>query len=460
MYPARWFDISWLNPRDFFNESDGLVFEALGQVIAEEASANPITIKARLEQLGTWPRVGAAHLAHILQEGAVTEPLVDRLAEIVADKAKLRRVLATCHVVVQEAYGPIENDLTWAEDVPGRLDAAVRATTTTDFGVTARDGIIELFQEWQSTDPSARIRLETGLPDLDRLFRGMRPQQLVVIGAHSGIGKSVLAAQIATHVALYQQPGGTRAGVYIQSIEMSFKEYLERMIFAYARVDTYKHDEERRDSISADEWTRITMASEALSRGSVWIDDKPDLTPSQIRTRVKRQKLRFERAGTPLRLVIVDYAQIVSGDTDSRRRHDTREQEVAQVPRAMKNLAKELDITVLLLAQLNEDSAKEKRKPRASDLRESRSLKHDANKVVLVYNPYYVDRIATYRNGEPWRPLPREHVDFLIEKNRGGRTGTVAATYHPSFTLFCSFEGTPEELAQLRDQGTTVRGRR
>ena len=175
---------------------------------------------------------------------------------------------------------------------------------------------------------------------------------------------------------------------------------------------------------------------------------------------MKRQKLRFERAGTPLRLVIVDYAQIVNGDIENKRRHDNREQEVAQVARGMKSLAKELDLTVILLGQLNEDAAKEKRKPRAGDLRESRSLRHEADKVLLIHNPHYAERVASYRNGEDWRPLEQENVDLLVDKNRGARTGTVAATFYPSYTLFCPFQGSPEELALLRESATTTRGRR
>lgn len=446
-YPQRWFDIAWLRPSDFLSERDGLVFGAIAAVVADDAAVDPLTVRARLEQTGDWARVGADHLAHILQDGAINEPLLDRLAGIVADKAKVRRVIALAQRVANEGYAPLDDDRAWVDDVAARFEAVVQADGGAVVkGATARETLREVFTAWQDTEAAQAMRLSTGNVDLDRIFRGMRPKQLIVIGAHSGVGKSALAANIADHVALQEQADGRAAGVCIFSAEMSREEYIERMVFARARVDTYKLDEDKRQFITPDEWTQITEAAKALSVENLYIDDRADITPSQIRTEAKRVGMRFARAGTPLRLVVIDYAQIINGDPENKRRHDNREQEIAQVARAAKKLAKELAVVVILLAQLNEDSVKEKRKPRASDLRESRSLKQDADKVVLIYNPSYNERSAAYRNGDDVKPLDKEHVDLIVDKNRGARTGTVAATFWPSFTLFTRFDGDPIEL--------------
>lgn len=460
VYPDRWFDMGgWLPIEAFFNERDGLVYEAIGKLVVNDKEVDPFTVKTQLESLGTWPRVGEDHLAHIMQNGAVLAPLIERMAQKIYAKWIVRKTIALAQQVASEGYGPIEDDDAWAEAVSGRF-AAVANGTTQETGRTAKDIVKEIFTEWSAEGAPANVYLGTGNAELDRVFRKMRPSQLIVIGAHSGIGKSALAAGIGSHAALYETHADKSSGVYIQSLEMSAAEYMERMVFSYARVDNYKLDEEHRAKITEAEWARVTDAAKLLSIDHLYIDDRPDITPSGIRASVKRQALKMERAGTPLRLVIVDYAQIVNGDNENKRRSDNREQEVAQVGRTLKKLAKELKIPVILLAQLNEDSIKDGRKPRASDLRESRALKMDADKVVLIFNPSAAARAAAYRNGERMEALQREHVDLIVDKNRGARTGTVAATFYPSYTLFTKFDGDEADLAQLRAAGESVKTKR
>ncbi len=452
VHPKRWFDIgSWLKPEDFFDARNGVVYGAISRVIADEGAVNPLTIKARLEAEGTWTRVGAEHLERIMTDGAIHEPLLERVAGIVANKAKVRRTIALAQQVANEGYGVLENDRAWSEEVPSRFDAVVQAEGVAT-GASARDTLIDVYKRWETPDDPSQVRLGTGLPDLDRLFRKMRPKQLIVIGAHSGIGKSALAANIADHVALNERPQGLPSGVLIFSAEMGREEYIERMVFARAGVDTYKIDDDRKNQISPDEWQRITEATRLLAVDHLYIDDRADITPSQIRIESKRVQMRFARANTPLRLVVIDYAQIISGDAETRRKSDNREQEIAQVARAAKKLAKELGVTVILLAQLNEDSVKEKRRPRAGDLRESRSLKQDADKVVLIYNPFYADRAAAFRNGET-KTLREELVEMIVDKNRGGTPGTVVAEFWPSYTLFLPFNGDESALDRLREAG-------
>lgn len=452
-YPIRWFDVGgWLRAEDFYDVPQGLVYGAIGDVVAAEAEVDPITVRARLEQKGVWGQVGAQVLDDILRKGTINHPLLERLAGIVADKATRRRVIALGQRVVAEGYGEVEDDRAWSEDVPHRFEAAVRSDSTAT-GATAKETLVTLFETWEQTaEQDTSIRIGTGNKDLDAIFRKMRPAQLILVGAHSGVGKTAFGTGVAAHVALYERPEDKPAGVYIVSAEMTRDELLERMVFSAARVDSYKLDEDKRAFITNDEWNEITRAAKDLSLDHLYIDDRSEVTMAQIRAEAKRVQMRFARAGTPLRLIVIDYAQIVEGEAENKRRSDNREQEVAQVGRKAKRLAKELGVPVILLAQLNEDSVREKRKPRAGDLRESKALKHDSDKVVLIYNPNYTERAAAYRNGEEMKPLDAEHVDFIVDKNRGGRTGTVAATYYPSFTLFTPFSGTEGDLAALRTE--------
>lgn len=456
-YPDRYFDLStWLLADYFHEDRNGLVYDAFGKVMAAEGLADGLTLKAQLEADGHWDRVGFDHLNKIMREGEISSDTLDRLAEIVCNKAKVRAVIAASQRIIAEGFGTLEDESVWVEDVCDRF-AKLGELTTATTGATARDILMGVFAEW--TGEQSSLRLGTGNPDLDRMFRKMRADQLIVVGAQSGVGKTALATGIVAHVVTQERHEDKPCGVYVQSLEMSGADLMERMIFGQARVDAYKLDEEHRAKITQEEWARITDAAKAIGVDHLYIDDRPDITPNGIRASVRRQARKMDRAGTPLRLVVVDYAQIVNGDTENKQRHDNREQEVAQVGRSMKKLAKELKIPVILLAQLNEDSVKDGRKPRASDLRESKSLKSDADKVVLIFNPSAQARSQAYRNGDRVDQSPREHVDLIVDKNRKASTGTVAATFYPGYTLFVPFEGDATDMAALREAGTQKKPR-
>lgn len=457
-YPERAIDLStWLLPEHFYGEPWGLVYGAQCKVAEAEQHVDPLTVRDRLRADGVWERVGDDKLNSL--DGEINLPLLDKYAEIVATKARLRRVIAEAQMVLAEAFGPIENEIDWIETLPDRFeDAGLIAEP--DSGSNGKEIVTELFTDWMSPNPEQQAHLSTGIPDLDRLIRKMRPGQMIVVAAQSGVGKSALAATIAGHVVANESVGGMPAGVFVQSLEMTRKEYMERMVFGAAGVDSYKLDETNRGKIDADEWQAIIAASKSVGVDHLHIDDKSGVSPAWIRARIRRQAKRFEKAGTPLRLIVLDYAQIIKGDVEHRRISTNREQEVAQIARAVKELAKEMGVPVILLAQINKESIKENRKPRSTDLRESQGILNDADKVMLIWNPSHAARAAQYRNGESSAAPFMEHVEIIVDKNRGGSTGTIAATFYPSLTKFTAFKGTDDDLAQLRamDPGAKKRG--
>jgi replicative DNA helicase len=444
-YPRRWYDVGWLAPERLFDNRNALLFGAIGEIVSSDGSVTWEAIKSLLEQRGDWGRVGDQHLVHVMRHGAINEPLLERAAETIFDLSVTRSLILLGHEVAAEGAGPMEDRQEWYKAVVARFEDVTRGASKAT-GASAKEILGDLFQSWLNPETTAWT-ISTGLPVLDSLFRRMRPGQLIVIGAHSGLGKSALAANIADHVTTEEACEGLACGVYIQSAEMTKEEYAERLVFSKASVDTRKLDKERRHLMTEDEWRRVVEAARKLGIDRLYVDDRPSATIAQIRTEARRVQLRFKQAGTPLRLVIIDYAQIVT-----ERSKRSREEEVANVSREAKQLAKELGVVVMLMSQLNKESTKEKRRPRASDTRESAAIENDADKLVLIYNPSYHARASSYKTGES-EAVMKEFVELIVAKNRGAPMGTVPATFWPAYTKFQAFDGTPEDLEELSASG-------
>jgi replicative DNA helicase len=422
----------WLKPEHFYSDANGWIYRAIDDLSASQSRIDIVTIAGWLRDRDRLAGIGGASYLAQLSDATPAVAHVAHHALIVVGKAKARALIAAHQRAAAEGYTAVDVD-EWAGASIAEL-ARLADDGVEEVGVTGAEAVRELHARWIHPDPTPP--LGTGIADLDRGLRGLRRKHLIVIGSHSGIGKSALATNIATHVLLSERREDKASGVLIFSLEMGPDEYIERMVCSRARVDSRKLDEEHKAMIGEDEARRLAGAMNELSRPNLRIDDRSDITIAQIRAKARRVAAQFKRAGTPLRLVVIDYAQIVNAGTG--RRGGNREEEVALIGRESKKMAKELDVPVILLAQLNDDSAKEKRKPRAADLRESKALLQDANAVVLIHNPRAIERAEAYANGHGTRPDPDEadEVDFIIGKVRHGAPGTLRALYWPTYTAF------------------------
>lgn len=442
----RWPDaLDWaaavLRPESFFAEPARIVWAAMLELHGAGKAIDPVTLAGLLRPRGVLSTVGGIEALERLTAAAPDPSHVEDYVELVAGKAKAREMIAVSERIVAEARGDLQDVDAWASGAVSSLAAVAEGGSTAATSHTGEELADRLFTRWQTPDKSERA-LRTGIRDLDRITRGLRRQQFVVIGAASGVGKSALGLNILTTTVLSEpDKGELPAGALDFSLEMSGDELMERLGCSTARVDITKLDADYGGEFTPNEGRQLISAIKALRTRRLEVDDRAGLTPSQIRAKARSVAARMRREGIELRLVVVDYVQIMGVEHGKRSR--SREEDVASFGRALKNLAKELNCVVLGLAQLNKDHIKEKRRPRETDLRESAGLTNDADKVLLIWNEQAAARQSAIANGERLHLDPNEadDVEIIVAKQRRGRAGTILASYWPAYTLFGDKQG-------------------
>jgi replicative DNA helicase len=447
--------LSLLLPEHFYSDANCRIFEAITDLNGNGIPCDIISVASWLRDREKLAQIGgASYLAQVSDATPAVAHIAAHAATVI-EKWQLRCVIASCQKISSEGYGDVGVVSEFLSSAAECLSQIAVSSRTALRGVTARAGITALFQQW--TNPKKIDGMGTGIPDLDSLLRTMRRKQLIVIGAHSGIGKSALATCIAGFNTRFVGEEGERYGGVVITVEMGHEEYLQRMVFSDARVDSYKFEEKYREKITDDDWQRIAKSSSSLAVDHlIVIDDMDDAT--EIAKELQRIKVQYEEQGTPLRYVIWDYSQILSPGGSSGRRVDSREQEVSAVARICKKVCQQMNITGILLAQLNEDGRKDGRKPRGRDMRESKGLLNEANAVILIYNPHADERSAAYHSGAtPERSYGGEQIDLIVDKNRGGTPGTVKAVYYPQFTAFGPFTEGMENVKPIPEDHQPVK---
>lgn len=340
-----------------------------------------------------FSKMGPAYLAELTAVETVPSPAqAPAYARMVAAKALARRLtLAT--VRIRQRIESAEDMQAAAEDARRDIDEAVAGSVTTETGVGARLLLEHTLDALQSPDDPG---LTTPWADLDEHVNGLRPGQLCIIGARPSVGKSVLAANLASHVCR------NGVGVHFASLEMTRDEVMKRMLSAQATVDLGRllnHQLDERD------WSAVGRHSSVISDWPLWVDDTESQTLMQVRARARNTGRRH-----PLGMVIVDYLQLMA----PRDRRVPREQQVGELSEGLKSLAKELRVPVVALAQVNRGPMdRQDKRPQMSDLRESGRIEADADHVWLLHRPDLVDGTAT---GE---------LEVAVAKNRNGRNGNV-----------------------------------
>ncbi len=397
---------------DFYRPAHQIIFDVILDLYGRGEPADAITVGAELTKNGDAGRVGGLPYLHTLVSSVPTAANAGYYAKIVAELAILRRLVEAGTRIVQLGYS---GDGSEVDDIVDRAQQAIYDVTerrTSEDYTLLEDLMQPTMDELEAIGGRAGMMsgVPTGFADLDQLTNGLHPGQLIVIAGRPGLGKSTMGLDIARSASIKNsQPS------CIFSLEMSKTEITMRLLSAEARVPLHHM---RSGSMTDDDWARLARRMGEVAEAPLYIDDSPNLTMMEIRAKARRLKQR-----NGLRLIVIDYLQLMSGNKKS----ESRQQEVSEISRALKLLAKELEVPVIAMSQLNRGAEQRTdKKPMLSDLRESGSIEQDADMVVLLHREDAYEKESP-RAGE---------ADFIVAKHRNGPTATITVAFQGHYSRF------------------------
>jgi len=410
---------------DFFFPAHQVLFKTL---VAMHNAAKPVdlvTLSEELNRLGLLARVGGVDALVRLADGVPSTANCEYYARLVRDKALLRQLIAANKEVIEEAYVSPDDPA----DILDRAEHLVFQIASRQIGdaaVTLESLMQQTFETLSNADGSTVTGLATGYHKLDELTCGLQNGEMIIIAARPSIGKTALACNIAEFVA-----ADDGHPVVLFSLEMSKSQLAQRFLCSRARFDSQKL---RRGNISPEDWTHLQMAAGDLIKAPIFIDDSADLNVLRLRAKARRMA-----ASANIRCVLVDYLQLMGPMGSSMR--DSRQQQIAEMSRGLKALARELNIPVVVLSQLNRGpEGRESHRPRMSDLRESGAIEQDADVVILLHREDY------YHRGDP-DYVPTGVTELIVAKQRNGPVDTIPLTFLPECIRFENFAS--ESMAEF-----------
>ena len=404
--------VETIRATDFYRPAHQVVFDTIIDLYGRGEPADPVTVSADLMRNGELPRVGGPPYLHTLIASVPTAANAGYYAKIVRERAILRRLVEAGTRIVQMGYTTDGADV---DEVVDRAQAAVYDVTdkrTSEDYVRLEDVMQQALDEIEAIGARGDelSGVPTGFADLDRLTNGLHPGQMIIIAARPAVGKSTMGLDICRAASI--KNGQTSA---IFSLEMSRSEITMRLLSAEARVPLHHM---RTGKLTEEDWARLARRMGEVAEAPLFIDDSPNLTMMEIRAKARRLKQRHD-----LKLIVVDYLQLMS----PHKRAESRQQEVSEMSRALKLLAKELEVPVIAISQLNRGAEQRTdKKPQIADLRESGSLEQDADMVILLYREDIVEKESP-RAGE---------ADFIVAKHRNGPTATITVAFQGHYSRF------------------------
>jgi replicative DNA helicase len=398
-----------LLPDDFYRDGHKAIYSAMLAIAAESQPVDLITVTSRLKTEGKLDVAGGPGYLASLSDAVPMAANIGHYAKLVRDCAKLRRLIVAGQELVGQCYDHTAPEV--ALDVAEASLMKLISAATTEATIPMRELAKQVFAEIEHLATSGVTPgIPTGFCDLDKMTGGLCPADLTIIAGRPSMGKTALATNICRNVALESQ---LAVGVF--SLEMS-KEQLGLRLFAdLGGVDLRTL---RQGRLAEQDWPRITRAYSVLAESRIFIDDTPGLSVMALRTRARRLKAKHN-----IGLIVIDYLQLMNG------KGEKREQEISDISRSLKNLAKELGVPVVALSQLNRDLEKRPNKrPILSDLRESGALEQDADNIFFVYR----DEVYNKSPDNPARGI----AELIIGKQRNGPTGTIELAWIDRFSSF------------------------
>ncbi len=401
-----------LRAEDFYLEQHTRIYEAMRAIFARsDAHLDAVTLLEELISEGTLDEAGGKSYITVLAESVPDMNNLLDYVRIIKDKAVLRRLIEAAGEIGSMAYaaeGETKDILDRAEQLI--FDIAEKNETKGFSHI--RDVIIGFYHHLEELKKNGADALGTPtyFSGIDKLLVGMGKGDLVLVGARPGVGKTSFALNVASNVAL-RSP---KKAVVVFSLEMSCEQLVSRLLASEALIDSYHM---RSGELTEEDWEKLARAAGALAETEILIDDTPGLSVTGMKAKLRRVK--------NLGLVVIDYLQLMQSD----RKTDNRVQEVSEISRGLKLLAKELEVPVITCAQLSRASEKEHKKPVLSDLRDSGAIEQDADTVMFLSRDYYKDD-----------PDKENVADVIIAKNRHGSTGTVTLGWYGQYTKFITVD--------------------
>jgi replicative DNA helicase len=416
---------SKIAPEFFFKTAHQEIYRALLALYETGEPVDEILLLEYLRKNGIEEEVGGIAAIYAIQDRIETPAHARYFAKIVHEKYLLRRLIRTSREAIEACYEQQEDMTAFIEKIEQDIFEISRDRVT-DAAKPLKDSLDEAVSDIHAllNGKDEADGVMSGFRDLDGMTYGFHPGQMIVLAARPSVGKTSLAMNFAEHAML---PDGGRkpAGVLVFSLEMTAAQLAMRLICCRARVDMKRI---RDRVISKQDSADIAQTVKELRSAPLWIDDASNSTILDLRAKARRLHTK-----SPLGLVVVDYLQLIRG-TDNRIQ---REQQIADISRGMKGMAKELNIPVVVLSQLNRESEKENRDPRISDLRESGSIEQDADVVLLLHRPKKRDDDDGVQDGG--LPGDVEHIKLIIAKQRNGPIGDIDLTFVRRYTRYENF---------------------
>jgi len=402
-----------LRPEDFFLDQHRRVFTQMIALGESQQAIDLVTLTEELHRRGDLEASGGAPYLASLADGMPKVSNIEHYARIVKEKALLRNLIHATHNIQQSAFEGEDGADAILDGAESRIFALAEDRVKAGL-IPVKDIVRDNFERLEKIfrEGKSITGIPTGYTELDKLTSGLQHSELLILAARPSQGKTALALNLTENIAL-------RAGLPVAffSLEMSKESLLQRLVAAVAQIDAHKF---RTGHLSKDDWRRMTEALGTISSSPLWIDDAGSISVLEIGAKARRLK----REKPNLAMVVVDYLQLIT----ARGRFGNRQEEVASISRALKGLAKELQVPVLVLSQLTRAPERDERGPQLSDLRESGAIEQDADLVMFIYRPHFFKAGAT--------PEEREETELRIAKQRNGPTENVKFVFRSRFTRF------------------------
>jgi replicative DNA helicase len=408
--------LQFLGADDFYSRANGLVFEGMIELFRKGQPVDTVTLRSWLVDRGNLQKAGGDEHLLSLTNTIPTVANIEQHANIVREKATVRRLISACHEIAAQGYGDYGEAAQYLDTAEKRVFDVGKERTGAPYE-HIKTVVTRTFEQISAAMASGlRLTgLPTGIDKLDEMTAGMKGGELIIVAGRPGMGKTAFALNVAMHAAQARQ-----VPVAVFSLEMRKDELVRRVLCGEARVDG---GHLRTGQLSTAEWTKLINAAGPVSELALFIDDTAALTVMELRGKCRR--LRAEHG---LGLIVVDYLQLMRSGS----KNDNREQEISEISRSLKALSKELDVPVIALSQLNrgvETRPGKDKRPQLADLRESGAIEQDADVIMFVYRP------EVYASDEERQNL-RGLAEIIVGKQRSGPTGIVRCRFFHEYTRF------------------------